>query len=72
MSHKRKTESWTFTSDSCGYTLYLDGKPQGGARTMGTATHTSHGRRRYWGHIRADVKMFREQAERVCAERNSQ
>lgn len=71
MSSERTTGLWTFTSDSCGYTLYLDGKPQGGARTMGTGTRTSDGRRRHWAHRRADVKMYREQAERHCAQRNA-
>lgn len=60
---------WTFTSDSCGYMLYCDGKPQGGARTMGTATHTSDGQRRSWQARRADVKLYAETAARECARR---
>jgi hypothetical protein len=63
---------WTFTSDSCGYMLYRDGVPQGGARTLGTATHTSDGRVRHWKHRRADIKMHHETAERICRERNAQ
>lgn len=62
---------WTFTSDSCGYMLYLDGKPQGGARTNGTATHTADGRVRHWKHRRADIKMHRDTAKRICDERNA-
>lgn len=62
---------WTFTSNSCGYMLFCDGKPQGGAGTAGTATHTSDGRVRHWKHRRADAAMYREQAARICAARNA-
>ena len=62
---------WTFTSDSCGYVLFKDGVPQDGARTLGTRTHTSDGRRRHWKHVQADIKMYRETAQRLCAERNA-
>ncbi len=62
---------WTFTSDSCGYMLYFDGKPQGGARTLGTATHTSDGRLRHWRHRRADAKANAETARRECEQRNA-
>ena len=71
ITKRNDTERWTFTSDSCGYMLYLDGKPQGGARTLGTATHTSDGRRRAWQHIRADIKMFHDEAQNICAQRNT-
>lgn len=64
-------ERWTFTSDSCGYILYLDGKPQGGAGTLGTATHTEDGRRRAWQHVRADLKMFHDEAQSICNRRNA-
>lgn len=57
---------WTYTSDSCGYTLFKDGVMQGGGRTLGTATHTADGRIRHWRHRRADSKMFRETAQRLC------
>lgn len=61
---------WTYTSDSLGYMLFLDGKPQGGARSMGTYTTTYDGRRRSWQARRADAKMHAETAARICAERN--
>lgn len=57
---------WTYTSDSCGYTLFKDGVSQGGARTMGTATHTADGKRRSQQAIKADRKMFAESARRQC------
>lgn len=57
---------WTFTSDSCGYMLFRDGVCKGGARTMGTATHTSDGKRRHWKHVKADRKQHRETAKRIC------
>lgn len=63
---------WTYISDSCGYTLFKDGIMQGGARTLGTATHTSDGRRRSWQARKADMKMHREQAARQCAIRNKE
>ena len=62
---------WTYTSNSCGYMLYLDGKPQGGAGTLGSRTHTSDGRRRHWTHIKADIKMHADTARRMCEERNA-
>ena len=62
---------WTYTYDSCGYMLFCDGKPQGGARTLGTATHTSDGRRRAWQHRRADLKANGETAKRECEKRNA-
>lgn len=61
---------WTFTSDSCGYMLYHDGKPMGGAGTLGTASHTRDGRVRHGKHRRADAKMYRETAQRECDRRN--
>ena len=64
-------ERWTFTSDSCGYMLYLDGKPHGGARSMGTATHTEDGRRRSWQARQADARDNYETAKRECARRNA-
>lgn len=64
-------ERWTFTSNSCGYMLYLDGKPQGGVRTLGTATNTSDGRRRSRQNRKADMAMFREDAQRECDRRNA-
>lgn len=66
------TGPWTFTSDSCGYMLYRNGIPQGGARSLGTASHTSDGRVRHWKHRRADVKMHAETAQRECDRRNAQ
>lgn len=62
---------WTFTSDSCGYMLYRNGVPQRGARTQGTASHTSDGRVRHWKHRKADAAMYAEQARRQCEELNS-
>ncbi len=62
---------WTYTYDSCGYMLYFNGKPQGGARTRGTATHTSDGRVRHWRHRRADLVMYKETAKRECDRRNA-
>ena len=62
---------WTYRSDSCGYMLYFDGKPVRGARTNGTATHTSDGRRRHWKHVRADALMHSEQAATQCARLNA-
>lgn len=62
---------WTFKSDSCGYMLYYNGQPQGGARTMGSATHTSDGRRRHWKHRQSDTKMHHDTAKRICDDRNS-
>ena len=62
---------WTYTSDSCGYMLYRDSVPQGGARTLGTATHTADGRRRHWRHRTADSKMFAESAKRQCDVNNA-
>lgn len=66
------SQGWTYTSDSCGYMLFLDGIPQGGARTRGTATHTSDGRARHWKHRKADMKMHAETARRLCNERNAE
>ena len=62
---------WTYTSDSCGYMLFYKGKPVRGARTLGTATHTSDGRIRHWRHRRADVKMHADQARRQCDDLNA-
>jgi hypothetical protein len=62
---------WTFTSDSCGYMLFLDGKPQGGAGTRGTASHTIDGRVRHWKHRRADAAEYHDTAARICRERNA-
>ncbi len=61
---------WTYTSDSCGYMLYKDGVAQGGAATLGTATHTSDGRRRSPSVRRKDTEMHRATAQRLCAEHN--
>ena len=61
---------WTFTSDSLGYMLFLDGEPQGGARSIGTVSHTSDGRVRHWKHRKADAKMHYDTAKRICDERN--
>lgn len=61
---------WSFKSDSCGYMLYKDGVPQGGARTLGTSTHTSDGRLRSPKAISADRKMYAERAKQICDERN--
>ena len=62
---------WTFTSDSCGYMLYKSGTAQHGARTLGTPTHTSDGRRRSWQARKADIKMYRESAQRQCNVNNA-
>ena len=59
-SSQLNAPKWTFTSDSCGYMLFKDGLPQGGARTMGTRTHTEDGRRRHWKHIKADTRENRD------------
>ena len=63
--------TWTYTSDSCGYMLYKDGEPCGGARTLGTATHTSDGRRRNHRAIKADIEMHAATAKRICDQRNA-
>ena len=65
-----KKERWTFASDSCGYTLFLDGERMDGVGTMGTGTHTADGRIRHWRHRAADLKMYYEQAQRECERRN--
>jgi hypothetical protein len=70
-SMNTKPQPWTYTSDSCGYMLFHDGKPQGGARTLGTATHTSDGRRRHWRHVKADREENAKTAKRICDERNA-
>lgn len=62
---------WTFKSDSLGYMLFKDGEPQGGARSLGSYSHTSDGRVRHWKHRRADAKMHAETAQRECDRRNS-
>lgn len=62
--------TWTYTSDSCGYMLYKDGNPVEGARTLGTRTHTSDGRRRARQNVRKDIAMHRDTAKRICEERN--
>lgn len=59
-------KGWTFTSDSCGFMLYLDGVAWGGARTLGTRTHTSDGRRRHPATRKADAEMHRDTARRLC------
>lgn len=64
------SDAWTFTSNSCGYMLYKNGEPQGGVGTMGTATHTSDGRRRSWQARKADVNMYAETAQRLCKKNN--
>lgn len=56
----------TFTYNSTGYMIYRDGKPIGGVGTRGTASHTSDGRKRHWKHRRADLLMYRDQAQREC------
>lgn len=63
---------WTFTSDSCGYMLFKDGVSQGGAATLGTATHTSDGRRRSSAVRRADSKMFAKTAQRLRDQYNQE
>lgn len=67
---RERKHVWTFLSDSCGYTLYCDGRQRGGVRTEGTATHTSDGRRRAWQHVRADRLMYYNRAKEECAKRN--
>ena len=67
---KHTSGKWTFTSDSCGYTLLHNGLPRGGAMTLGTATHTRYGKVKHWKHRRADAIMFQEQAQRECDRRN--
>jgi hypothetical protein len=62
------TPAFTFTSDSCGYMLYFNGNPIGGARTLGTATRTSSGTKRHWRNIAKDRVMHAETARRECAE----
>jgi hypothetical protein len=62
---------WTYTSDSCGYMLFKDGVAQSGARTLGTATHTSDGRRRHHKHRAADAAIYRATAHRLCAIENA-
>lgn len=57
---------FTFESDSCGYMIKCDGKPIGGARSLGTATHTRGGMVRHWKHRQADRKMHFETAQRTC------
>jgi hypothetical protein len=52
--------------------LYFNGKPLGGAGTMGTATHTTDGRRRYWAHIQADAKENAAIAKRRCTQLNAE
>lgn len=64
--------TWTFASNSQGYMLFKDGVAQGGAKTLGTAIHTSDGRRRSWQARQADVKMHHDTAERICAQRNQE
>ena len=61
---------WTYTSNSCGYMLYKDGKPVRGAGTDSTSTHTRDGRIRHWRHRQADVKMFAETGRRECEKLN--
>lgn len=61
---------WTYTADSLGYMLFCDGLPQGGARSLGTVSHTSDGRVRHWKHRQADTKAHAETARRICNERN--
>lgn len=63
---------WTFESNAQGYMLFQNGEPVGGAGTLGTATHASNGKRRHWRHVRANAKMFREEAERECVRRNTE
>ncbi|MFK4706012.1 hypothetical protein ABIC83_002851 [Roseateles asaccharophilus] len=63
--------AWTFTSNSCGYMLFKNGEPQGGAGTLGTATHTRDGRARHWKHRRADSGMFKAAGQRECDRRNA-
>lgn len=55
--------TWTYTADSCGYMLFKDGVSQGGASTLGTATHTSDGRIRHWNQL---------YAKSVCDQRNAE
>lgn len=61
---------WTYTSGSCGYTLFNDGVSQGGAKTLGSATHTSAGKRKHPKTVAADRAMHRATAQRLCDERN--
>lgn len=62
------TPVFTYESNSCGYMIKCDGKPLGGARTLGTRTRTSWGSRRSWQAVRADIAMHGETARRLCAE----
>lgn len=50
------TEHLSFTYDPTGYMLTYKGKPIGGAGTKAPSTH--------WRHRRADLKMYREAAQR--------
>lgn len=68
---KRSVGPWTFESDSCGYRLFENGELRGGAGTLGTATHTSDGRRRAWQHRRADARAYYETARRICEQKNA-
>ena len=54
---------YTYSSNSCGYTVFKDGAAVGGATTLGTATHTCDGHVRHWRHRRADFKMFRDDGQ---------
>ena len=60
--------NFTYESDSCGYRIFCDGKPIGGATTQGTATHTSDGRRRSPQTTRKDAREHNDVAAWLCQE----
>lgn len=59
---------FTWQADSCGWTVYCNGKALGGARTLGTATRTADGRPKHWRNREKDIAMHRDTARRTCEE----
>ena len=71
MKPDTKNPLWTFTSSATGYMLFRDGKPQGGAGTLGTASRTADGRRKHWRNVQKDRVMHAETARRMCERNNA-
>ncbi len=68
---EKENGGWTFTSDSCGYKIFCNGRFKYGGMTLGMATYTSDGKVKHWTVRRADVKMFHDIAKSECDRRNA-
>lgn len=61
---------WHYEVSAHGYTIKFNDNPVFGVSTRGTNTHTEDGKRKHYKTIAADLKMYKEQAVRICLDKN--